>query len=108
MSKSIHHRPTRFDNLSDEDIQARWRALRPMSIKVVDNLCPGDAERVSSLSFLAAWPAMDLPLFACLSHYCGRHRHVRVPDLFGPLLLAIATPRCETGTIEDFRKFLVQ
>jgi hypothetical protein len=33
MSKRIQRRPTRFDNLSDEEIQARWRALRPMSIK---------------------------------------------------------------------------
>jgi hypothetical protein len=33
MNKRVHKRPSRFDNLSDADIQARWRALRPMSIK---------------------------------------------------------------------------
>jgi hypothetical protein len=33
MSKQVRRRPSRFENLSDEEIQARWRSLRPMSIK---------------------------------------------------------------------------
>jgi hypothetical protein len=33
MSHGRRHRPSRFDNLSDQEIQARWRALRPMAIK---------------------------------------------------------------------------
>jgi hypothetical protein len=33
MKKRIERRPSRFDHLSDEDIQARWRSLRPMSMK---------------------------------------------------------------------------
>ena len=33
MRKHVTKRRSRFENLSDEEIQARWRALRPMSIK---------------------------------------------------------------------------
>jgi hypothetical protein len=33
MNRRRRHHPSRFDNLSDAEIQARWRALRPMSLK---------------------------------------------------------------------------
>jgi len=33
MAKPNRPRGTRFDNLSDEEIQARWRASKPMFIK---------------------------------------------------------------------------
>jgi hypothetical protein len=33
MNKRIRKRPSRFDNVSDAEIQARWRALQPMAIK---------------------------------------------------------------------------
>jgi hypothetical protein len=33
MARSNRSRRSRFENISDEEIQARWRALRPMGIK---------------------------------------------------------------------------
>jgi hypothetical protein len=33
MRKPVPRRRSRFDSLSHEDIQARWRSLRPMALK---------------------------------------------------------------------------